>query len=332
MWWTLAIFVIALVALEYALGLYVFFVSAKMNRQYYYKHMIERHLSVENWRLAQYFIIKGQRNFPNASYFTNMRGLLAYRKNLFIEAIDAFESAKALDAQNVDLDNIMGDTYIQLKRYDEAKICLDRFLLANPEHINTRLNLAVAEFHTHHFEGAMRLIDQVLSLDPYQVLAYKIKGNVLIKLNRWGDALETFKHYQKIGGDDPKVHGQMLRIYRNLEDYEACKVHAESLLSKGYDDAVYYTLLGDALCHLGKIQKGIAMLNQAVLIDEHQSEAHYLLAKLMAMMHHKSEALDHLRRAIADYPKYRKLALEDEDFNNLRFFRDFYRLVGECSL
>lgn len=327
---TLILLFVAIV--EYHFGVLTYAFRAKGNSLIYMKSMVDRHLSNKQWGLAQMFIAEGVSRYPKVDYFRYMQGLLEYRREHYYKAREAFIEGKAINSDYHDMDNIIGDTYLQLKDYRNAKSTLDYYLLLNPENVNARLNLAIAEYYTENWEGALRLLDQVLLLEPQQIAAYKLMGSIYMKLKRDNDALESFNTYRALGGNDPQVHSQIMRIYRNMEDYESCRSYAESLLSQGHDEPSYYTHLGDALCHLGKVGKGVAMLNQAVQLDAHQSEAHYLLAKLMALMHHKSEALDHLKQAIADYPRYRVMAIEDEDFNNLRFFRDFYRLVGERGM
>lgn len=328
--WIAVILVIALA--EYRFGALYFAFWARGNHRTYYKVMIERHMNHKDWKHAQYFVNLGLKRFPNLHYFHDMKGLVYYRLGDFNRAIDAFLKSKSLAPAYSELDNIIGDTQMQLGHYDASKIALDHFLLSHPENTYARLNLAMCEFHTKNYQGALKVVDQVIGLEPHQKMAYKLKGSILMKLHDDLNALHAFLDFKGLGGQDPQVNGHILRLYRKLEDYESCKSYAESLLQQGEDEPSYYTHLGDALCHLGKVQTGIAMLHQAVQLDDHQFEAHYLLAKLMALMHRKSEALEHLRQAISDYPKYTKLASEDEDFNNLRFFRDFYRLIGNQSL
>lgn len=335
MWWILALFLMTLATafvVEYYLGLMTYALICKGNRLLYLKRMVDRHLTRRHWFLVRYFITQGKQLDSTSAYFYYMQGLYYYRQEDYRAACSEFEIAKKLQVDYWNMDNIIGDTYLQLKAYRQAKLALDHYLLNSPDNVHARLNLAVAEYYTENFEGALKLLDQALALDGKQLAAYKLKGSIYMKLRQNQEALIWFKTYQNLGGIDAQVNSQIMRIYRNLEDYESCRSYAESLLSQGHDLPVYYTHLGDALCHLGKVGKGVAMLHQALELDAHQSEAHYLLAKLMALMHRKSEALNHLRLAIADYPKYRALASEDEDFNNLRFFRDFYRLVEEGGL
>ena len=299
MWWGTLAFLLLFFALEYILGVFTFFLK-KANRLMYLKHMVERHLSSKLWRVAQFYVDFGVKKYPQVHYFQYMSGLVHYRKGDYSLSLSHFERAKKIAPDYTEIDNIIGDTYLQLQLFADAKKHLDRFLLSNPENVNARLNLAVAEYKTANWEGAIRILDQVIMLDANQPLAYKLKGSTLTKLKRDRDALESFKMYCQFGGSDPNVNSQILRIYRHLEEYETCKDYAEQLLSTGEEEPSYYTHLGDALCHLGKVKRGIAMLNQAVLLDAHQYEAHYLLAKLMAVMHHKNEALEHLKRAIAE--------------------------------
>jgi tetratricopeptide (TPR) repeat protein len=161
------------------------------------------------------------------------------------------------------------------------------------------------------------------------LLALKLKGSVQMRVKNYELALATFQNYRKLGGEDIGVHFNIMRLLKWLERNDERADYAKELLLSGMDHASVYTHLGDALCQTGNFSKGVEMLIQAISLDDHQSEAHYLLAKIMSLTHHKTEALDHLESAINDNPVYVLKAKYDDDFNNLRFFRKFYTLTEE---
>ncbi len=323
------ILLIAIGILEYLTGIGYFLGIARFDQIAYFKQMSERMLKHGHYKMALFYVTWAEQTANQVTLFKYMHGLAFYRLHQYTMAVDLFEIAKR-EAPGYDLiDNIIGDTYIQLEAYSQAKPYLDHYLLCNPDNIYARLNLAIAEYRTNHSDSALRILDQVLNLDTSNKMALKLKGSILAKRQQYDLALQAFESFNLLGGDDPTVHTQIMGIYRSQREYKRCSLYAEALLRNGKEIPEYYVHLGDALCHLGMLKKGAAMLHQAVQMDDHQGEGHYLLAKLMAITHHKAEALMHLRKAILEHPKYILQAREDDDFNNLRFFRDFYRLVDQ---
>lgn len=323
------VLLVAIGILEYLTGIGYYFSVARFDQIAYFKQMSERMLKHGHFRLALFYVTWAEHTANQVTFFKYMHGLALYRLHQYAMAMYLFETAKREAPSYDQIDNIIGDTYIQLEAYSQAKPFLDQYLLRNPDNIYARLNLAIAEYRTNHSDAAMRTLDQVLNLDPENVMALKLKGSICAKYQQYELALQTLMHFNELGGDDPTVHMQIMRIYRNQKAYTLCSQYAQALLEKGKEHPEYYVHLGDALCHLGMLKKGAAMLHQAVQMDDHQAEGHYLLAKLMAITHHKTEALMHLSKAISEHPKYILQAKDDDDFNNLRFFRDFYRLVDQ---
>ncbi|MCK8059517.1 MULTISPECIES: tetratricopeptide repeat protein [unclassified Fusibacter] len=314
---------------EYFSGISYLLFVARFNRLDYLQHMTERMLSKGHYKLAKMYVNFARLDKQTVPLFQYLHGLVLYRLKAYHDAKNVFEKAKEIEPFFDEIDNIIGDNYIQLKDYNHAKPYLDHFLLLHPENIYARINLAIAEYRTDHHEASLRMLDQVLDLDENNLLALKLKGSVQMRLKKYEQALSTFQYYQTLGGQDNGVHFNIMRLLKWLERNEERASYAEELLFGGMDNASVYTHYGDALCRTGRFQKGAEMLTVAVRIDEHQAEAHYLLAKLMAVTHHKTEALEHLESAIKDNPSYVIKAKYDEDFNNLRFFRKFYRLTEE---
>jgi tetratricopeptide (TPR) repeat protein len=54
------------------------------------------------------------------------------------------------------------------------------------------LNEGIAHYNTKRYEDALRAYEQAIKLDPGFALAYNGKGNVLVDLERYEEALATY--------------------------------------------------------------------------------------------------------------------------------------------
>jgi tetratricopeptide (TPR) repeat protein len=318
---------LGILAVCYVTAPFSFFMISKCHLKKHMVFLVERMIHHGHHRLALLYsqlASKWTRSEPVLLY---LHALVYYRLARYTKAYELFMEAKVAYPAYSALDHIIGDTLLRLNKVERAKPYLDRYLLHHPHHVMARMNLAVADYKTQHYENALNLLNGVLAIEPTHAQSLKLRGFVYVATKRYEEALDDFYAFNTLGGNDSSVHTQILKILRHFQRYKECAEYASQLVERGQDAPEIYVHYGDALFHLGSIRQGLLMLNQAVHLDENQPEAHYLIAKLMALTHHKSEALDHLKKAIIQHPLYCKLASEDEDFNNLRFFRDFYRLI-----
>ena len=142
--------------------------------------------------------------------------------------------------KNYEIFYLIGTTFLQLKKYDEAISNFNISLNLNPSFANTYNNKGIALSEKQNFSDAIFNYDKAIKLKKDYIDAYINKGVALNKLKNYKEAIKYFKLLLKINPSDPKIYNNLGNVYKNLKNYpEAIEVYNRAIkLNKNFFEAI----------------------------------------------------------------------------------------------
>jgi protein O-mannosyl-transferase len=165
---------------------------------------------------------------------------------------------------------ILGLTFSQQGRTDEAIAHFQKALELNPDYVDARNNLGIALDKKGRSDEAIEQYTKALKLDPDYAQAHYNLANVLLAKGRPDEAILHFQKALEINPDYP-----------------------------GADNN-----LGLALARKGQVGQAIEEYTKALKLDPNYVEAQFNLCDILARNGQIEEALPHLQRALELNPGY----------------------------
>jgi len=213
-----------------------------------------------------------------------LRGNALYAAQDFENALREYNAALALRPDDPDTLYNRGTTLGQLKRYEEALADFNRSLELRPDRPDTLTNRGNALGSLKRYEEALADYNRSLELRPDYAATLNNRGFTLTKLGRSEEALAD--------------------LDRALELKPAA--------------AVILSTHALALAKLGRHEEALAEFGRALAPDPGDADILYDRACAFSVAARWDEALTDLREAIARNARYRHIAREDEDFEDLK--------------
>ena len=134
------------------------------------------------------------------------------------------------DKKNSVIFFLLGTTYLQQKKFEEAIKNLKRSIEIDPSYPNPYNNLGIALAETTNFLEAKVNYDKAIELDKNYLDAYLNRGITLNKLKKYDEAMNDFKIVGNINPNNAKLLNNIGNVYKNLKQYDKAK--------KYYDKAI----------------------------------------------------------------------------------------------
>ena len=159
--------------------------------------------------------------------------------------------------------------------------------------INGLMRNASFYYYSKKYKKAIELYDTVLKEDQHNMITIFNKG---LALNDYGKHEEAIKCYDHALAIDPKY------VY--------------ALINKG-----------TTLSTLGRHEEALKCYNDVLAIDPNSVRALYNKSCVYSLMGNIDKSLEFLKKAITLDSKYKELAKDDEDFQNIRKNLEFKKLM-----
>jgi len=117
----------------------------------------------------------------------NNSGLALHSHSLYLEALEKFQAALALEPDSPIILNNRGVCYFSLELFDDAIQSYKKSVAFDPRHVVAHNNLGNAQIKLFQLEEALNSYDQALALDPSYVEAYWNKALALLQLGRFAE-------------------------------------------------------------------------------------------------------------------------------------------------
>jgi tetratricopeptide (TPR) repeat protein len=156
-----------------------------------YLGMIHIHLS--NFEQAREYLQKAFSFERTRSISLYYLAFGEYRKSDFQKALTYLEQIPAGDIKNEKKLFLKGLCHFKLRQYQSAIQEFHELLISDPDHKRTLFLITYSQLLSNFPEEALKNVDHLLELDDRFVHAWELKSRILIKLERYSEALFSTK-------------------------------------------------------------------------------------------------------------------------------------------
>ena len=187
----------------------------------------------EVWQSALALWADASKKSPDKPRIWVNYGTALHFAGKFEEAVKAYDRALALGYDpTVPVELVVRNTalaLVRLRRYDDARVRLTRYLQQVPRDGATLVILALVEVDTGRLDAAEAAARQALALDPRQSRPYQILGQVQEKRGDLQGAYDQFATAARVDPSDPLPVFSMGRIEeRRGRVQQACTLYARA--------------------------------------------------------------------------------------------------------
>jgi len=165
-------------------------------------------------------------------------------QKMYHEALDAYNTAVAVDPYNSIAWNKLGVAHMRTGRFEDAVLAFERAIKVDPYYSQAWTNLGDSQAMLGNHQEAIRAYDRALGINQRDIYALLQKG---ISLQETGDSAQAMEIYQEV---IQLADGEM-RKHPNYARF----------------DAELWTNKGDALSRLGRYEEAVTAYDTALEIN-----------------------------------------------------------------
>jgi len=201
----------------------------------------------------------------------------------------------------------LGAAYAGTGNLDKAREQFQQALKLSPEDASALLGLGRIFEKSGQVEDALRTLSHAVKADPRAYQPHFVLASAYNTLERYSEALAECNESMRLGGKNPEVYYQMARAYRGLGRPEDARKSLERFsalrLQSGREvdasrQAARLLLQAKPLVTEEKLSEAIALLEQAISLDNHNPQILFRLAGLYYDTKQFPRALDSVQAAI----------------------------------
>ena len=206
----------------------------------------------------------------------HVSGKINDAKKLYLKLIE-------LDSNNFLFQNLLGTTFLQLKKYNEAIKHLDISIKLNPNYAVSFGNKGIAHAEKKQYQEAISNYDKAIKIEKNFFDAYLNKGIALKNIHKYEDALKYYYLCIKVNPEHPKIYSNLGNLLLEQKKFkEALKVYNKAISLRG-EFAEVYNNRGETNQQLGNYKEAIEDYSKALKINNNLS---YIKGKILyAKMH-----------------------------------------------
>ncbi len=189
------------------------------------------------------------------------------------------------------------DYYIDGIQYEKA---LDVAKYASNLHPNT-LSFKIREAHLYSLSGkhdhGLEMLERLQDIYPYETEIFIIRGNILSSLDRFEEAIVSFKKALNITDLRDELYYNIAQAYQSMMDYHQAIHYYKMCATENPNHEMALEELAVCLGLTGRVEEGIAFFKVLIDKDPYSFLAWYGLGDLycrMGMYEKALEALDYV--------------------------------------
>ena len=241
------------------------------------------------------------KDYPKELILHNILGICQEAKGDIEGAAISYQNAIDINPNVPELQFNLG---AMLYALDNNKAAINHYQIAikiKPNFVEAFFNLGITYQKQSDYNLAIESYEQAIK---YQPGFYEAIGNIGTIKQLQGDlegAINYFNKALKIN-EDGRGHYNIAGAYRNLGNLSLSIKHYKRAIEIGSGEADFYTDLGDALWHDGKIAEANRFLRMAVEVDSSHPKSNYQLGIFLYDNKAFEEAIKYFESAqIADW-------------------------------
>lgn len=184
-------------------------------------------------------------------------------------------------------------------RLDKAKTIYEQIIQVSPRNSSALHLLGVIACQQKEYEKGVGLIGKALTIGPQVPAYYNSRGNALLALRRFNEAIDDYDKAIALRPDYADAHNNRGNAVLELGKFEEAIRHYDRAieLKAGYADA--YNNRGNALLKLGRFLEAIKSYDSAVELRPNLAEAHFNRGNAFLKLRQFGEAIRAYDEAVA---------------------------------
>ena len=220
------------------------------------------------------------------------------------EAETLYRSILSTDANHFDALTLLGTIYLQRGNREEGVRLIGLSLDISPQQPVALNNRGNALVDLKRFEEALASYDRAIALNPGYTEAYYNRGNALLGLQRPAEALASYDRAIALNPGYAQAHNNRGNALRDLKrPAEALASYNQAIaLNDGFAEA--YGNRGNALLDLKQTAEALACYDRAIALSPGYVVAYYNRSNALLDLKRPAEALTSADQAIALNPGF----------------------------
>ncbi len=234
-----------------------------------------------------------------ASMTLTALGTGAYRQvSVWKNSITLFSHAIEVTRNNASVHNYLGNSYFDLKRYQDAMESCRQAINIKPDYAEAHYYLGNACLHLGRYQDAAEAYKQAIKIKPGYTEAHNNLGNAYSNLGRYQDAIEAYQQAIKINPDCADAHNNLGNAYLSIGRWQDAVENYKQAIRIKPDWAKVHFNLGAAYSSIGSYQDALEIYKRVVIIDPALAEAHNGLGAAYLDLGRYQESIESLKQAI----------------------------------
>ena len=247
----------------------------------------------------------------------NISGDRLYERGKLKEAVEEFQRALILDANNLNVTNSLGVCYAQMGQFGEAVTEFTRLIRLKPSDFMGQYNLACALLSlgredeaeqafirackleprraAPHFqlaklckkhnrlEEALNYLGQTVELKPHWAKAWRLFGDCFLEQGKDAEAMKAFKKALEINGNDPAALSGLAILYGRLESNQEIALSlAHRSVALEPNSVLFCRRLAELLWQNGEQEEALVQCRRARAMAPDDQQVCQLQEKIVA--------------------------------------------------
>jgi len=198
--------------------------------------------------------------------------------------------------------NGLGCLLAEEKKFAEALPCFEAAVLAKPDNVDYRYNLAKALGALRRVPEACAQHEEALRRQPDFVLAHNDLGLALAYLGKFDEALPHLRTAVRLKPNDPGLLLDLGKTLANAGQPAAAIVPLQEALRLAPDNPQTHFVLGSVLVLTGRVDEAIAQFQQVLKLKPDHAATHFALGKAYASQGQTNAAIEQLQETLRLQP------------------------------
>ncbi|MGH9409751.1 MAG: tetratricopeptide repeat protein [Vicinamibacterales bacterium] len=182
--------------------------------------------------------------------------------------------------ENADNQAFLGESYVDVERYEDAKPHLEAAIRLNPKSASARSNLGTVLLEEGNVAASIAQLQQASVLRPRDQSIWFNLGNALKAASRFDEAAAAYQRTLAIDPNDADAHVNLGVLLFSRGRYSDALPHFQRAVDLRPKSAVIRTDLGNALAATGRYADATREIRQALRINPDYAPAQETLGKL----------------------------------------------------
>ena len=229
-----------------------------------------------------------------------MRGVTLYRMGKAAEAIPLLErSNSAIGASNSDSTYVLAISYMDVKRYDDARRIFAKQYKLLPNSAASYLFLARMLLRRNYPVESAQMAEKALVLDPHLPLAHLLLGQIALSTSHEAEAVTQLEAERKVNPMDGEVYERLGDAYLRSSKFEEAQQTLDCAVLLEPNATGPYILLGQVLLKREDPATALNYLTRAEKMDPGNHLTHLLLGQAYRAAGRKDDATREYKAAEA---------------------------------